>query len=195
MTCLSEVLKFNEKFVTNNQFEAFQTSKFPNKKIVILTCMDTRLLELLPKAMGLKNGDAKIVKNAGAVISHPFGSVMRSILVAVYALQADEVCIIGHHECGMTGMKAEAILASAEQRGISAEQIRNLKYAGIDLESWLTGFECVEDSVENSVDMIRNHPLLPKDVLVSGMVIHPSTGKLDVVVNGYSQDRAETVSS
>ncbi|MEH6916634.1 carbonic anhydrase, partial [Priestia megaterium] len=91
MTCLSEVLKFNEKFVTNNQFEAFQTSKFPNKKIVILTCMDTRLLELLPKAMGLKNGDAKIVKNAGAVISHPFGSVMRSILVAVYALQADEV--------------------------------------------------------------------------------------------------------
>jgi carbonic anhydrase len=32
-------------------------------------------------------------------------------------------------------------------------------------------------------------------VLVSGMVIHPSTGKLDVVVNGYSQDRAETVSS
>lgn len=41
--------------------------------------MDTRLLELLPKAMGLKNGDAKIVKNAGAVISHPFGGVMKYI--------------------------------------------------------------------------------------------------------------------
>src|SRR3954452_14612855 len=121
MSIISRILDYNKKFVDQNKYEEFQTTKYPNKKIVILTCMDTRLLELLPKAMGLKNGDAKIVKNAGAVISHPFGSVMRSILVAVYAVQADEVCVIGHHECGMTGMKAEAILASAEQRGISAE--------------------------------------------------------------------------
>ena len=42
--------------------------------------MDTRLMELLPKALNLKNGDAKIVKNAGATIMHPFGSIIRSII-------------------------------------------------------------------------------------------------------------------
>ncbi|MCY9444161.1 carbonic anhydrase, partial [Bacillus spizizenii] len=42
----------------------YKTTKFPSKKLVIVTCMDTRLTELLPQAMGLKNGDAKIVKNA-----------------------------------------------------------------------------------------------------------------------------------
>ena len=51
--------------------------------MVIISCMDTRLVELLPKAMNMRNGDVKIIKVAGAVISHPFGSIMRSILVAV----------------------------------------------------------------------------------------------------------------
>jgi len=37
--------------------------------------MDTRLLELLPAALGLKNGDAQIIKNAGGVIAHPFGTL------------------------------------------------------------------------------------------------------------------------
>ncbi|SIC35439.1 Carbonic anhydrase [Mycobacteroides abscessus subsp. abscessus] len=70
--------------------------------MVILTCMDTRLLELLPKAINVANGDVKIIKNAGALVAHPFGSIMRSILVAVYQLQADEVFVIGHHDCGMS---------------------------------------------------------------------------------------------
>ena len=70
-------------------------------KMVIISCMDTRLVELLPKAMNMRNGDVKIIKVAGAVISHPFGSIMRSILVAVYELGADEVCVVGHHDCGM----------------------------------------------------------------------------------------------
>lgn len=48
--------------------------------------MDTRLTELLPAALGIHNGDVKIIKNAGAVISHPFGSVIRSLLVAIIEL-------------------------------------------------------------------------------------------------------------
>ena len=63
--------------------------RYPDKKMVILSCMDTRLIELLPKAMNLKNGDAKIVKNAGAIVTQPFGNVMRSILVALYKLKAE----------------------------------------------------------------------------------------------------------
>jgi len=57
--------------------------------------------------MNLNNGDAKIVKNAGAIVSNPYGSIMKSILVALYQLQAKEVIVVGHHGCGMTGLSAE----------------------------------------------------------------------------------------
>ena len=72
--------------------------------------MDTRLTELLPKAMNLKNGDAKIIKSAGAVVTHPFGGIMRSLIVAVYELQADEVYIVGHHDCGMSSVDTMRII-------------------------------------------------------------------------------------
>jgi len=98
MALLNEILDFNASFVSEKKYEQYATTKFPDKRIVILTCMDTRLTELLPKAMNLKNGDAKIIKSAGAVVNHPFGGIMRSILVAIYELQADEVYIIGHHD-------------------------------------------------------------------------------------------------
>ena len=96
----------------NHEYEKYETTKFPNKRMVILTCMDTRLLELLPKALNLGNGDAKIIKDAGGLVSHPFGSVMRSILIAVYQLQAQEVLVIAHYDCGMSGLKAEPVIES-----------------------------------------------------------------------------------
>ena len=66
------ILVYNKKFVENKGYEPYLTSKYPNKKLAVLTCMDTRLTELLPAALGLKNGDAKIIKNAGGVITHPY---------------------------------------------------------------------------------------------------------------------------
>ena len=84
MTKLNEIMEYNKEFVEEKKYESFKSTKYPDKKMVILSCMDTRLVELLPKALNLKNGDAKIIKNAGAVIAHPFGSIMRSILVAIY---------------------------------------------------------------------------------------------------------------
>ncbi|ASB87243.1 carbonic anhydrase [Bacillus sonorensis] len=186
MANLSSILKHNQSFVEEKKYEFYETTKFPEKKLVILTCMDTRLLELLHHAMGLKNGDAKIIKNAGAVVSHPFGSVMRSILVAVYELQAEEVCIIGHHECGMASLEVSSILEKAKQRGVKHDCLELLTNAGIDLDSWMTGFESVEDSVTHSVKMVRSHPLMPEDVPVHGLVIDSKTGRLDVVADGYS---------
>lgn len=118
MVSLTSILEHNQRFVREKKYEPYRTTKFPSKKLVIVTCMDTRLTELLPQAMGLKNGDAKIVKNAGAIVSHPFGSVMRSILVAIYELQAEEVCIVGPHECGMSGLDASSILEKAKERGV-----------------------------------------------------------------------------
>lgn len=182
MSRLSDILSFNEEFVAEKKYEHYQTSKYPDKKIVILSCMDTRLTELLPKALNLKNGDAKMIKNAGAIVTHPFGSVMRSILVAVYELKADEVFIIGHHECGMKGLESQSFLARLSERGISDDTIHTLSHAGVDLEKWLTGFDTVEESVEQNVHLVKTHPLMPQDVLVHGLVIDPKTGKLDVIV-------------
>ena len=61
---LDEILLYNKKFVANEDYKEFESTKNPNKKMVILSCMDTRLTELLPKALNIKNGDAKIIKNA-----------------------------------------------------------------------------------------------------------------------------------
>lgn len=185
MTLLDRILEHNHEFVEKKDYEKFQTTKYPNKKVVILSCMDTRLVELLPHAMNVKNGDAKLIKNAGAVISHPYGSIMRSIIIAVYTLKADEVMVVGHHGCGMVGLEPNMIMDIAKERGIDMDMIEKLEFSGIDLKSFLTGFDKVEDNVEHSVKMIKNHPLLPGDIPVHGLVIDPENGKLDVVVNGY----------
>jgi carbonic anhydrase len=181
---LNEILEYNQKFVENREYEKYETTKFPKKRMVILTCMDTRLLELLPKAMNVSNGDVKLVKNAGALVSHPFGSIMRSILLAVYELQAEEVMVVAHYECGMSGLKAEPVIESMKKRGIKEETIDTLTYSGIDINQWLHGFDNVTESVEHSVSIIKNHPLMPKGVPVHGLVIDPKTGKLDLVVDG-----------
>lgn len=187
MNKIEKILEFNKNFVANGEYTQYLTSKDPTKKMVILSCMDARLTELLPKALDLKNGDVKLIKNAGASIMHPFGSIIRSILVAVYEFDADEVLVIGHHCCGMNNNNADAMIEKAMKRGISEEVISTLTHAGIDIKKWLHGFNSVEESVKESVDLIKNHPLMPKDISVHGLIIDPTTGKLEVVVNGYNK--------
>ncbi|HWP39289.1 MAG TPA: carbonic anhydrase [Tepidisphaeraceae bacterium] len=190
MSSLAEILEFNRGFVQRREYEQYLTDRFPDKKMVILTCMDTRLIELLPRAMNLRNGDVKIIKTAGAIVSHPFGSIMRSIIVAVYELGARQILVVGHHDCGMAGLSCARILQKARQRGIGDEVLSTLRHAGIDLERWLVGFDQVEQGVRRSVEMIRYHPLVPPDVLVHGLLIHPETGQLQVVIEDERQDRA-----
>jgi carbonic anhydrase len=183
---LTTIIDHNHQFVESKEYEQFLTTKFPDKRMVILTCMDTRLTELLPRAMNLRNGDAKIIKNAGAIVTHPFGSIMRSIIVAVYELDAEEIFVVGHYECGMTGLNAPKVLEKAQHRGVTAEMIATLRNAGIDLDRFLTGFDYVHDGVVNSVKLIRNHPLLPKNLAVHGLIMHPDTGRLDIIDSAYN---------
>ena len=77
---IEQMLEYNKQFVETKAYEKYQTSKYPDKKIAIVTCMDTRLVELLPAALGIKNGDVKIIKNAGGTITNPFDSTVRSLL-------------------------------------------------------------------------------------------------------------------
>ena len=65
---LDEILDYNRRFVEEHHYKPYETSKYPDRKIAILTCMDTRLTHLLPAAMGLKNGEVKLIKNAGGIV-------------------------------------------------------------------------------------------------------------------------------
>lgn len=178
---IDELVQYNREFVKTKGYEKFITNKFPDKKIAIVSCMDTRLTELLPAALGIKNGDVKVIKNAGAIISHPFGSVIRSLLVAIFDLGVTEVMIIGHSDCGAQHMDSEKMIEAMKKRGIPAERIDMIRYCGVDFKDWLHGFDSAEGSVRNTVDQVRHHPLIPTDVSVRGFVINSLTGELTAV--------------
>lgn len=175
---INEMLAYNKEFVASKGYEKFATSKYPDKKIAIVTCMDTRLVELLPAALGIKNGDVKMIKNAGGTITNPFDSTVRSLLVAIYELGVNEVMIIGHTGCGVQGMDAQEMLHLMKERGVDEEHISLMRHCGIDLDSWLHGFEDTEAAVLETVDLVSNHPLVPKDIVVRGYIMDSETGAL-----------------
>lgn len=175
---IDEILQYNKAFVKNKGYETYITSKYPNKKIAIVSCMDTRLTELLPAALGLKNGDAKIIKNAGGIISHPFGSAMRSLLIGIYELDVREILVIGHTDCGARCIDSQKMIEKMEERGIAQANIDMIKYYGIDFDSWLGGFKELDYSIEKTVELIRRHPLVPDDIMIYGLVMDSVTGEL-----------------
>ncbi|WP_255452297.1 beta-class carbonic anhydrase [Sporosarcina sp. ANT_H38] len=140
----------------------------------------TRLVELLQKSMNLRNGDMKIVKSAGAIVNHPFGS----ILFALYELHAEELFIVGHYDCGMSAVDPDIMIEHMKERGISDETFDILKYSSHDIDSWLRGFGDVKSSVLKSCEVVRNHPLLAKTIPVHGLVMDPQTGLFDLLSDG-----------
>lgn len=179
---IEELLAYNKQFVAEKEYEKYITNRFPDKKIAILSCMDTRLTALLPAALGIKNGDVKMIKNAGGVISHPFGSVIRSLLVAIFELGVTEIMVIHHSDCGACHMNSETLIEKMEGRGIKPEFVNMMRFCGVDFHAWLDGFEDTGKSVKGTVDFIVRHPLIPDDVKVHGFIIDSTTGELTRVV-------------
>jgi carbonic anhydrase len=178
---IDDILSFNSRFVEEKGYEPYITDKFPKKELAILTCMDTRLSVLLQEALGLKNGDAKIIKNAGAVIPTPYDSAMRSLVVAVYELGVKEVMVIAHSTCGACHMSYHHLKEEMLKRGIPSQTLSGLEKDGIDLDSWLEGFHDTEKSVRDTVSTIKNHPLMPEDLIVRGFIMDSVTGGLTEV--------------
>ena len=175
------ILAHNRAFVERREFERYATDKYPDKKLAIVSCMDTRLTALLLAALGLKNGDAKIIKVAGAEVAHPFGSVMRSLLIAVCELGVEDIMIVAHTNCGAQHMSGKETVANMERLGVSAERIEFARHCGIDFDKWLAGFGDTEEAVRKSVDMVANHPVMPPHVRVIGFIMDSDTGELTQV--------------
>ena len=176
---IDDILSFNRGFVARKAYEPFVTDKFPEKKLAVLTCMDTRLTELLPQALGLHNGDAKIIKNAGGLVLSEGDSAIRSLLVAVYELGVEEIMVVHHSACGACHMSYDAFRPHMLERGISRETLAEWEERGVAY--WLEGFHDTEASVRRTVSAVRTHPLMPKDVTVRGFVIDSVTGALTEV--------------
>ena len=178
---IDQIIEFNKTFVAQKAYEKYITDKYPNKRLAVLSCMDTRLTELLPAALGLKNGDAKIIKNAGGLIISPFDSAMRSLLVSIYELGVNEIMVVAHSNCGACHMSYEHFHHEMLARGISEERLEIVRNCGIDLNQWLEGFKDTPTSVRKTVKIIKTHPLVPDDIVVRGFIIDSVTGALEEI--------------
>lgn len=188
MTKLEEIIAANRNFVKPNAFPPLPKS--PQRQITIFTCMDTRLVDFLEPAMGLKRGEAKVIKNAGNTIVDPMsGGVIRSLVAAIFTLGVEEVFVIGHRDCGMSQIDAESVKKDMVCRGISPDVI-DIHIP--DLKQWLGIFAHPVENIARVVKIIRHNPLIPKDVPIHGLLFCPDDGHLDVVINGYTGENFAT---
>jgi carbonic anhydrase len=175
---VDEMLEYNREFVADQSYLRNSAGKRPRRKIAILTCMDTRLVRLLPAALGIRDGDVKMIKNAGALVTGPLDSTVRSLLIGIVELGVQEVMVIGHTDCGVGGLNAETMLRDLKARGVSQEKIDYMRELGVDYEAWFGGFDAVEVAVAQTVETLRSHPLMPADVVICGYVMDTETGQL-----------------
>ncbi|MCP3894193.1 MAG: carbonic anhydrase, partial [Bacteroides sp.] len=106
---------------------------------------------------------------------------MRSLIIGIYELGVKEVMIIGHTDCGTLNLDSKLVMKHMTERGISREQLNMLEYCGIDFNKWIGGFSNTNTAIRQTVDLVRNHPLIPEDVNVQGFIIDSVTGELHVV--------------
>ena len=177
---IDQILEYNRGFVAEKAYEPYVTDKFPAKKLAVLTCMDTRLTELLPKALGLRNGDAKIIKNAGGLILSETDSAIRSLLVGIYELGVEEIMVVHHSTCGACHMSYDEFKPHMLERGVPEGTLAEWEAKGV--ADWLEGFHDTEASVRKTVAAVKNHPLVPKDVVVRGFIIDSVTGALTEII-------------
>ncbi len=178
---IDKIIEYNREFVARKGYEQYVTDKYPDKKLAVLSCMDTRLTELLPAALGLKNGDAKIIKNAGGLVISPFDSAMRSLVVAVYELGVEEIMVVAHSTCGACHMSFSHFHEEMVKRGVTDETLNTIRMCGVDLDQWLEGFKDTPESVRKTVATIKTHPLMPHDITVRGFIIDSVTGALEEI--------------
>ena len=179
MSVLNEVLDANKKYVESFG-EKGKLALPPARRFAILTCMDARLDPA--KYAGLSEGDAHVIRNAGARASD---DAIRSLVISYKLLGTKEWFVIHHSNCGMEFFTDEVM------RGLLAKSLETAalgdtgfydvgKGPGSDESAyidWLTIADRNKSVVED-VTRIRRHPLVPKNIPIYGYVYEVETGKL-----------------
>lgn len=152
------ILEQNERFA-----EAFDRSALtaaPLTGLAILTCMDARIL--VEDALGLRVGDAHIIRNAGGLASD---DAIRSLIVSQQLLGTREIIVIAHTKCGLHGANEADLRERVE---VSTGSATDLEFGA---------FDDLDGMVRAQVEVLRDEPAL-LDVPVRGLVYEVETGRL-----------------
>jgi carbonic anhydrase len=166
MTLVPEFLAANEQYAA--QFSKGDLPMPPGRKVAVLVCMDARIDPA--KALGLEEGDAHVIRNAGGLAN----DAIRSLAISQELLGTREIVVIHHTDCGMLTFSNDVIRQKlAETLGAEAGKAAQ----AVDF----LPFADVEQSVREDVAAIKASPLLRKDVPVTGCVYDVKTGRLNQV--------------
>jgi carbonic anhydrase len=160
MSVIDEVLQSNELYSRTHELR--RLTPRPERHLAVLTCMDTRLSTI---TLGLKNGDAHIIRNAGGIVTE---DALRSLVVSHYLLDTKEFMIINHTDCGLTHTTEEDLRNRIQNRTGTAAVAPAFFYA----------FQNIDENVRHQIQKLRTHPWVPKQVIVRGFVYDVATGRL-----------------
>jgi len=161
---------FDDLFAANSEFvKEFKSQDLTGeakKGLAIVTCMDSRIDPL--RIIGMKAGDAKILRNAGARVTD---DVLRTLILATYLLNVKRVLVMPHTDCRMaSGTEEQVHQAIFDASGVDTRSIE---------------IRTVSDqkaALEKDVVRIKTYPLLPKDLEVVGAIFDVKSGKLERIV-------------
>ncbi len=158
---------FDDLISANSEFAAdFDLGGFDgvaHAGVAIVTCMDSRIDPL--RMLGLAHGDAKIFRNPGGRVTT---AALEALVLGVHLLGVQRILVIPHTSCAMaTHTEAELRLKVGQSAGVDA--------------SWQQ-FHVISDQVaalQEDVQTVRSHPLIPGSVKVGGFLYHVDTGLID----------------
>ena len=163
MTVIDELLENAATYAAD--FDKGDLPLPPARRIAIVACMDARLD---PYALlGLHEGDAHVIRNAGGVITD---DEIRSLAISQRLLGTEEIMLIHHTDCGMLTFSDDGF----------RERIRT--ETGIEPAWSAEAFEDVDEDVRRSVARIQASPFVPKKDAVRGFVYDVETGSLREIV-------------
>ncbi|GAA2859122.1 carbonic anhydrase [Streptosporangium fragile] len=159
MTAFDDLLAANEEFSAT--FSDAALTGRAARGLAVVTCMDSRIDPL--GVFGLKPGDAKILRNAGARVTD---DVLRTLVLAVYLLGVERVMVMPHTDCGMNKVTDDDVHAIAAGRGVDTRSL---------------DFHTVPDqdaALRHDLTKIKTSPFLPPGMPVGGAIYDVRTGKL-----------------
>jgi carbonic anhydrase len=156
---MDELLRNNERYA--NSFDKGDLPTPPAKQIAIVTCMDARLSPYV--MLGLSEGDAHVIRNAGGVITD---DEIRSLMISQRLLGTREVMLIHHTDCGMLTFSDEELREQIQQE------------VGIKPHFPLETFADLEEDVRQSIKRIEASPFIPHKDSVRGFIYEVETGRL-----------------
>jgi carbonic anhydrase len=151
-----------------------------NRQLFVLACMDERLP--VEEVLGLKLGDAHVFRNAGGLVTD---DAIRSAALTIHFFNTREIIIVNHTECGMLSASGEQVTqAIAEKTGLDLSTLAPdpglpaFRLTGEDVSAWWKMQSNIDDTTLAQIEAFQKHPLIPKDISVTGYVYEVETGRL-----------------